>query len=337
MKKFLSITAFFICLAGVNAAAQDDIMKAVTAAATAENDAPQAKKEKVRSEFWKRGVTMDLGFNQTGLAHWIAGGYNTLTLNVGMDAQANYSKDMMSWSNRAQLNYGFLWAADKPNLLQKSMDRIYIESVWAYRTGANSKWNYTASFDFRTQFSGSYDSYKQNQETHKWEGTLKSSIFSPAYTNIALGMEWKPVNWFNVNIAPMTGSLNICTVPELRKTYGMNLIPGSENEYSPCLFQLGAQVKANLKLTLNDILNYETQLVVFTDYLYKPFTFYRVNWDNKLSWQAAKFFKIGIDTWLIYDPIIVGKGETESKVQFKEFLSINFTYTFGDEINKKKK
>ena len=71
--------------------------------------------------------------------------------------------------------------------------------------------------------------------------------------------------------------------------------------------------------------------MLFTDYLNKPFKENRVNWDNKISWQAARFFKIALNTWLIYDPRVLIDGE--QKVQFKEFFSINFTYTIS---NKKK-
>ena len=81
--------------------------------------------------------------------------------------------------------------------------------------------------------------------------------------------------------------------------------------------------------------NYGTQLVVFTDYLDNPFKKYRVNWDNKVTWNVGKYFKIGLDTWLIYDPNVIIKSdkdkaqfpEGKSRVQFKEFTSFNFAYT----------
>ena len=234
----------------------------------------------------------------------------------------------MAKERNLQLNYGFLWSADKKNLLQKSNDRIYLESKFAYKTGPNSKWNYTASLDFRSQFTDSYDNYEQNPETKEWSGTLKSGFFSPAYTNLALGMEWKPVEWFNVNIAPITGGVVITTNKDLRSNYGMPKIDGTDDLYRPVLFQFGAQLKANGKFSLNDKFIFETQLVLFTDYLNKPFVYNRINWDNKITWQAAKFFKIGLSTWLIYDPI-VKIDDVMSKVQFKEFLSISFTYSIA--------
>ena len=117
----------------------------------------------------------------------------------------------------------------------------------------------------------------------------------------------------------------------LRKQYGMPVTPATaavDPVYSAALFQFGASIKANAKFSINDKFNYETQLVVFTDYLNHPFTQYRVNWDNKIAWQITSFFKIGLSTWLLYDPIVEIDG-VKSKVQFKDFLAFNFTFAFG--------
>jgi len=234
----------------------------------------------------------------------------------------------MSWNNRLQLQYCFLWTADKSNLLQKSNDLIYLENRWAYKTAKDSKWNYSASFEFRSQFTDSFDSYEQDDEG-LWSGKLKSGFLSPGYTNIALGMEWVPSDWLTINIAPLTGGFTVCEIESLRKGNGMKLRetgldPSIGANYNSSLFQSGAQVKVDFKAVVNDVFKYETQFVLFTDYLNRPFRENRVNWDNKFSWQAAKYFKIAFNTWLIYDPIVI--IDDMQKIQFKEFFSINFTY-----------
>ncbi len=333
MRKILLTLGMSFCILNLNA--QTDLQKAAAEAAAAMMEAPEAEQVVVKKPvYWTNSVQFNLGFNQTGLFNWAAGGYNTLTLNSGIDAKANYAKNQLSFNNRLQLQYGFLWAADKKNLLQKSNDLMYLESGFSYKTEKKSKWNYAASFSFRSQFADSYDKYVLDDQTNTWSGTLKSGLFSPAYTNIAIGMEWIPNSWFNVNIAPLTGGFTICSIPELRKKYGMKLIePDLDaaigDNYKSMLFQFGAQVKANFKMKINDNFNYETQLVLFTDYLNRPFRDTRVNWDNKISFLIGKFFKVGLDTWLIYDPI-VKFDDGSRKVQFKEFFSINFTYTISN-------
>ena len=334
MKKTLLIISSLAFACSVCAAQDDDVRKAAQEAAAAMLSAPEQTEAAAKPVYWTKSIDFDLGFNQTGLVSWAAGGYNTLSLSAGVDAKANYAKGLMSWNNRLQLNYGILYSADKEGAIQKSNDRIYFESKWAYKTGKESKWNYTASFDFRSQFSDTPAKYVQESE-NKWvpEG-LKSSLLSPGYTNIAFGMEWRPNDWFNLNVAPLTGGFTICTVEDLRKSYGMKLKddsfdPDLGSSYKSTLFQFGAQIKADLNITINEKFNYNTQLVIFTDYLDQPFKHNRVNWDNKFTWNAAKFFKVGFNTWMIYDPLVEFDGVT-SKVQFKEFFTISFTYTLTD-------
>lgn len=319
-----------------SAFAQDNAQQAAADAAAEFAAVQQEEAPAPKPKYWTCSSAFDLGLNQTALFNWAAGGFNNLNLAAGVDAKADYAKDLLSWNNRLQLQYGFFWSEDKSNVLQKSTDRIYLESKLAYKTSKDSKWNWTASYDFRSQFTDTWGKYVESESgSGIWKAdNLKSAFLSPAYNNLAIGIEWKPADWFDVNIAPITGSLTLCLDDRdgytLRKAYGMPLLSGEgENAvYGNMLFQFGASVKANAKFAINDAFVYETQMVLFTDYLHKPFLENRVNWDNKITWQIAKFFKIGFSTWLLYDPIVEIDGVT-SKVQFKEFLAFNFTYTLG--------
>lgn len=324
MRKLFAICAILASFVQVYA---QDAQTAAAEAAKAIAEAEEVKAPEAKPRYWTNSASFDLGINQTSLTNWAAGGFNTITLAAGIDCSANYARKLLSWDNRLQLNYAFFYSADKKGILQKSNDRIYLESKGAYKTGENSKWNYTTSLDFRSQFTDTYDDYKQKEDGSWIPGTLKSGFMSPAYINLALGMEWKPADWFNVNFAPLTGGVVITTNEALRANYGMPQIAGT-SIYRPALFQFGAQIKANAKVSVNDKFFYETQLVLFTDYLNKPFVYNRVNWDNKITWEAAKFFKISLSTWLIYDPIVIIDNRM-SKVQFKEFLSLSFTYTIA--------
>ena len=336
MKKTLILIAV-LTVGALSAQAQDAVQKATAEAAAAFSGAAEQAEAVEAPSYWKKFATFDLGFNQTSLWSWASGGYNSATLRAGLDANANYERDLASWTNRLQLMYGFLWSADKENLIQKSADLMQFESRFGYKTSPESKWKYTADLTFKSQFTDSYDSYKQGQDG-LWTGTLKSGLFSPGYLTFGLGMAWDPAPWFSLNISPVTGGYTFCNIPSLRKGYGMklrgeNLDPLVGDNYYSALFQLGAQVKMNLKASLNDVFTYETQLILFTDYLNHPFVWNRVNWDNKLGLLVGKYIKLALDTWTIYDPIVLiaGKngGEPTQRVQFKEFFSINFTYTIG--------
>lgn len=339
MKKILTIASLLALT--LSAFAQDDPMQAARDAAKALESYQKKEEAPVeKPSYWKNSFQFDLGLNQTGLFNWAAGGYNTLTIRTAFDAQMNYAKDLSDWKNRLQMEFGFLYSADKPwPLFQKSSDRIYFESKWSYKTSKDSKWKYTASLDFRSQFAPGYE-YKtpateegKDPTKQEWIDAriLKSDFNSPAYTNLALGIEWVPAPWIDINFAPLTGGFTIVTNPLLRKSYSMQLIeegidPEIGTNYRSSAFQFGAQLKTDMKFVINDKFKFETQLVLFTDYLHEPYC--RVNWDNKIEWQFSRFFKLGLNTWLIYDPWVKNSDGSLRGTQFKESAALSFTYSF---------
>ena len=227
MKKIITLV---LALVATSAAlsAQDTQKAAAEAAAalTAASDMPEVAPKPV---YWTNSVLNQINFGQTSLWNWAAGGYNNYTLAAAIDANANYKKDKMIWNNRLQLDYGFLYSADKP-ILQKTKDRIYFESKWGYETPVRHL-NYSAFFDFKTQFN---DNWKygtpKNTEGHEpsiqdWldARTLMSDLLSPAYINFGLGVLWTPKPWFSLNFSPLAVDFVIVQNPLLRNTYGMEL------------------------------------------------------------------------------------------------------------------
>ena len=245
--------------------------------------------------------------------------------------------------NRLQLDYGFLYSADKP-ILQKTKDRIYFESKWGYETPVRHL-SYSAFFDFKTQFN---DNWKygtpKNTEGHEpsiedWlkARTLMSDLLSPAYINFGLGVLWTPKPWFSLNFSPLAADIVIVQNELLRNTYGMELreeglSKDDGKNFKPVRFGIGAQLKADAKWVINDNFSYTTQLVLFSNYLHKPLNL-RVNWDNKVFWKLAKYFALTLSTNLIYDENVkvkeIADGSKVPAVQFKEFLEFGFTYTIA--------
>lgn len=330
-------------LVSMSGYAQDDVQKAAAEAAKALSDAPQAEKVEVKPKYWTNSVLMKLDFTNTSLNNWAAGGYNSATLKSFIDGNANYAKESMYWNNRLQLDYGFLYSADKP-FVQKSDDRIYLESKWGYKAPKIKNMSYSAQFTFRSQFSNSwvYTSPGPDAAKEQWKElrTLKSGFLSPAITNIALGIDWVPTKWLTINVAPLTGGFTIVSDPILRSSYSMpvrkkyegmtDIVP--EDYYAPARFEFGAQFKMDAKFTINNNLSYTTQLVLFSDYLDKPQNM-RVNWDNRLDWKVAKYFSFTITSYMIYDDKVKVISEKypdgRKMLQIKESLAFGFSYTFA--------
>lgn len=332
MKKILVLA--LATLAGLAAYAQDDAQKAAADAAAAIAEAPQEEAAAPKPVYWTRSLMTNLNFAQTLLRDWAAGGSNNYTMTGYVDANANYAKDKMIWNNRLQIDYGFLYSADKP-ILQKVKDRIYFESKWGYETPIQHL-SYSANFDFKTQIDNNYNygtPTGADPTVADWKAarTLKSGLFSPAYASLGLGLLWTPKPWFSLNVAPLTGGFVIVDNPELRKAYGMELEDDGVN-YKSSRFELGAQVKADANFTINDNLKYTTQLVLFSNYLKNPQNI-RVNWDNKVFWKMAKFFTLTFSTNMIYDDTVLITNDDHPNGfrtwQLKEFFEIGFSYTIS--------
>ena len=332
MKKILVLA--LATLAGLAAYAQDDAQKAAADAAAAIAEAPQEEVPAPKPVYWTKSLMTNLNFAQTLLRDWAAGGSNNYTMTGYVDANANYAKDKMIWNNRLQIDYGFLYSADKP-ILQKVKDRIYFESKWGYETPIQHL-SYSANFDFKTQIDNNYNygtPTGADPTVADWKAarTLKSGLFSPAYASLGLGLLWTPKPWFSLNVAPLTGGFVIVDNPELRKAYGMELEDDGVN-YKSSRFELGAQVKADANFTINDNLKYTTQLVLFSNYLKNPQNI-RVNWDNKVFWKMAKFFTLTFSTNMIYDDTVLITNDDHPNGfrtwQLKEFFEIGFSYTIS--------
>ena len=377
MKKVF-VTILSAALLSLGAQAQDAQTAAADAAKTI-SAAPEAAPKVEKPKYWTTSLKTQINVGQTGLFNWAAGGDNTVSLAAFIDGNANWKKDEMFWNNRLQLDYGFLYASSKP-ILQKSTDRIYLESKWGYNVSKDVLF-FSANYDFKSQFSTGYD-YKTpgsvvDEHGNDLKGSalrdvwrdarvLKSNFLAPAYTNLALGIDYKPTKWLSVNFAPLTGGFVIVKDAELRTSYSMkekkttteemiadakarldaaktsgkaediaNATIGLGNLYRSAKFEFGAQLKADAKVNINDNFSYSTQVVLFFDYLDPKWYVPRVNWDNRIDWKLAKYFSLTLTTNLIYDDAVTIKNEKypdgkKGLVQFKESLAFGFTYTIAN-------
>ncbi len=361
MKKLfiLSIAAALLSLSAyaqeANSAQQDAVEIA--------NSAPVVPEKPKPSEFWYLDFNGNLNYGGTFHQNWAAGGDEfSHNLRAFIDANANYKKDAIFWNNRLQLDFGFLYASSKP-ILQKSDDRIYLESKFGYSIGEN--FFLSANFDFKSQFAKGYDyktpgeavldqfksdpadptpdleSLSKAQKIRAWEDArvLKSGWLAPAYTNLALGVDWVPTNWFSMSVAPLTGGFVIVTEETLRKSYGMALVD-ENNEglgYKSSRFELGAQIKLDFKVTINDKFKFTSQVVAFTDYLMmneKDGGYGRVAWDNRIDFTLTKYISLNFISNMLWDSKVRidnndGRGEF-CPVQWKEMLGIGLTYKIAN-------
>ena len=374
MKKvFIVLAASFLSMG----AYAQDVHQVAAEAAQAISAAPETAPKVEKPNYWSTSLKTQINVGQTGLSNWAAGGDNTVSLAAFIDGNANWKKGEMFWNNRLQLDYGFLYASSKP-LLQKSTDRIYLESKWGYKAPSTKRLYFSANYDFKSQFSTGYDYKTPSKLTddngndlvgadlrQAWRDArvLKSGFLAPAYTNIALGLDYVPTKWLSVNLAPLTGGFVIVRDAALRERYSMGYKkaydadnfdkltaeqkaafeaakadkgnnPAAYGDYfRAAKFEFGAQLKLDAKVNVNDNFAYSTQVVLFANYLdikHCP----RINWDNRIDWKLAKYFSLTLTTNLIYDDTIMiadkDGNNPKARVQFKESIAFGFTYTIAN-------
>ena len=350
MKKVIITLAAALVAFGAYA---QDAQQAAAEAAKAIDAAQNAEVKVEKPKYWTSSLKTNVSLGQTSLTNWAAGGDNTVSLAAFIDANANYKKNEMFWNNRLQLDYGFLYASSKP-IIQKNTDRIYLESKWGYKTEAMKNFYFSANYDFKSQFAPGYE-YKtpsveglenlpMKDKVQAWMDARRplSGILSPAYTNLALGIDWTPAKWLSVNFAPLTGGFVIVEDVRFRQSYSMPLrkewegitegVPTDGSQLRSARFEFGAQLKVDAKVNVNDNFSYSTQVVLFSNYLDKPQNM-RVNWDNRIDWKLAKYFSFTVTTNLIYDDKVMifseKDGKTHQRIQFKESVAFGFTYTIA--------
>ena len=375
MKRIISISLALAVWISLGAQELTDAQKAAIQAANAVNNAEKKQAAVEKPKYWKTWALTNLDFGQTTLTNWAAGGDNTVTLRARVDGNAQWKKDEMFWNNRLQCDYGFIYASSKP-ILQKNQDLLYLESKWGYK--AVKTLYLSADFSFRTQFANGWnyntpaaktdsDGNPVELTTKDWKEArqLKSSILSPGYTTLALGLDWNPTKWLSVNFAPMTGGFTIVNTPSLRKAYGMSLsregetldglykgkteddvnkdpalnindfnryreLSESGRIYRGARFEFGAQLKINSAININNKFAYSTQLVLFSNYLDKPQNL-RVYWDNSFSIKLAKFLSMNFTTNLIYDDKVMVKTEKilEKYPEGRKMVQFKESLAFG--------
>ena len=166
---------------------------------------------------------------------------------------------------------------------------------------------------------------------------------SPAYLNIALGMDFKPTFekhpniTFSLFIAPLSGRMTFVTDSALSAEGAYGVDPGKK--FRP---EFGGYVKAQFKIDFckdrsdSYIFTFNSKLDLFSNYLVKAQNV-DMNWENLLTIKLSKWFSANLSITLAYDDDIDvpvdrdGDGVCEGlgkRLQFKELLGVGFTYKF---------
>lgn len=167
-------------------------------------------------KLWNWSGMVGVNASATGLWNWAAGGNNNITGVAYGKVRCLYQNDEknISWDTNLDLEYGLTYIDQDYDQFQKSSDHIIFNTKfgWAFAP----KWFLTASAAFQSQFDlgRSYTGDIQFDP-------IVSKFLAPSYTDISLGIDWKPNSIFSVYLSPVAGRITTAYVSDrINQKYG---------------------------------------------------------------------------------------------------------------------
>ncbi|MEI8138042.1 MAG: DUF3078 domain-containing protein [Bacteroidota bacterium] len=305
----------------------------ITIAQDAENTA-------AKDTSWKTSGYFGLNFSQTTLSNWQGGGQDNIAGNSILNIQAAYIKGKHEWLNKLDAQYGLVKTGDA-KLFKKNIDQLFALSKYDLK-GFNKYWFYVAQADYRTQFAPGY-----NYIGDSIVGTARSGFSSPGYIQLAIGLDFKPTNYFSATFAPAAGKITMVNRQYLADegaygvdkaitdTSGRIVTDGKKIRY-----EFGGRVILRFKKDIFKNVNLDSYLDLFSNYAHKPGNI-DVVFNNLLTLKINKYFSANIISQVLYDDETITKrdwnkdGKYDNKndingprLQMLTTLAIGFGYKF---------
>lgn len=281
---------------------------------------------------WKKGGLISINFSQASFTNWAAGGENALSGIALLNMFANYKKDKDTWDNSIDLAYGMLQSGN--SAIRKNEDKIDLSSKYG-RYAFAEHWYYSGLVNFKSQFADGYNFPN--------DSVIISRFMAPAYLLVALGIDYKPNTYLSLFISPITSKTTIVNDQRLADAgaFGVdkaeydNGVKVKDGKFVRTEF--GGYMRFTYKKDIFKNVNLGTKLELFSNYIDNPQNI-DVNWEVLIGMKVNKYLSANISTQMIYDhdiPVPVQReinGTTATgtgpRLQFKEILSIAFSYKF---------
>ncbi|MEE0922633.1 MAG: DUF3078 domain-containing protein [Paludibacteraceae bacterium] len=239
---------------------------------------------------WSCTGIVGLNASATGLVNWAAGGNNNVTGVAFGKVRLLYSGENLSWESNLNLEYGLSYIDQKHDPFQKSSDVIDFKTKFGWQF--HKAWYLTISGGFKSQF----DLGRKYGVSEAYDPII-SKFLAPSYTDISVGIDWKPNTIFSVYISPVAGRIRTVYVSDaLAKKYATDqadLEKDLKDNYAVWKYEVDEQtglvkkshdcnVRAELGLSIKGAINYTYKdLKIITSLgLYTPY-----------AWNKTKIYK----------------------------------------------
>ncbi len=304
--------------------------------------AEEALKTKVKSaevdsaKHWKFTGMVGLNASQTALFNWAAGGDNNITGFLYANMTLSYKKNKWTWDSNLDTELGETFSSALNPQWRKANDKINFTTKGGYQM--HPKFYLTLLGSFRSQYRPGYN-YLNDEEGNK---ELISKWISPSYTDLALGIEYRPNDIFTVGVFPLAGRMTTCKEESLRPNYGLS--QREDGTYKPVMLNMGLRINGGINYTLVKNLKIISTVTLFTPYTARlhdkvngqPFGNFDVDWDFAISYSFLTVLNVSLMTSLkYYDKVMIDgpawRNYSEgprSRVQFKEVIGLGIGYSF---------
>ncbi len=308
--------------------------------------AEEALKTKVKAaeidsaKHWKCTGIVGLNAAQTGLFNWAAGGNNNVTGFVYANVTLSYKKNKWTWDSNLDTELGLMYSADYVRYpWRKANDKLNFTTKVGYQM--HPQWYLTLLGSFRSQYASGMD-YKKVDAGEELEPTLISKWLSPSYTDLALGIEYRPNDIFTIGVYPVAGRMTTCTYEPLRPSYGLPM--RDDSTFKPVALNMGLRINGGINYTLVKNLKIISTITLFTPYTARihdeehgqKFGNFDVDWDVAIAYSFLKVFSVSVMTSLKYYEKVMIDGPAwgkyhegpRARVQFKEVIGVGIGYSF---------
>lgn len=315
MKKILLLSVFvFIVPFYAVAQPEKSVSKNDTPALTVGDTQLEAPK----SKRWTLSGVVGLSAGATMFNGWASGGTNIANGLAFTNLTLSYKKGKNEWITNLDTEFGKSYMDQPSYPWRNSSDRINFSTKYGYRFAG--KWYATVLGGFKSQYADGFDYATTNGvETRNYV----SSWFSPAYTDLSIGIDYQPNSIISLYLSPLAGRLTTVSDPLLRPKY--SLLPDQYNR-----LEGGLNFKANLNYVYKKNLTVLSTLTLFTPYN-KNFGNFDLDWNLTFTYQIVKVLSVSLMTSVkYYDGVMIAQknGNLSQGVQVKNMVGIGVGYTF---------
>jgi len=292
----------------------------------------------VKDTSWKKGGFFAINLSQTQYNNWAGGGENSLAINGMFNAFYNYKVEKTTWENSLDLGYGMVKLSNNP--LRKSDDKMELNSKFGKL--AKGKFFYSGMLNFKSQFTPGYN-YPDDTNSI-------STFLAPATAIVALGMDYKPCDYFSLFLSPATGKFTFVNNQEIADAglYGNKpayfdsttntIVHGKKSRA-----EFGASLSAKFQKDIVKNVNLLAKLNLFDNYTDKVAANrgnIDVNFEGLLTLKVNKLISASIYGNILYDDDILiplysdsvngvkTQTGTGKRVQIKDVIGVGLAYKF---------